>query len=90
MAISLRTEFAEPAIRDVTFDDHRIKVEFEDGRAVALPLAWYPRLLDGTPEQRNRWEFIGGGEGLHWPDLDEDLSAEGLLRGIPAPRWNAA
>ena len=50
----------------------------------ALPLAWYPRLLAATPEQRARWEIAGGGYGIHWPDIDEDLSAEGLLRGAPA------
>lgn len=84
MTISARIEASEPLIRDVSFDNDRITVEFQDGRGVALPLAWYPRLLDGTPEQRRAWEFIGDGEGLHWEDLDEDLSAEGLLAGIPA------
>ena len=90
MATSAQTELSEPLIRDVTFDDDRISVEFDDGRAVALPLAWYPRLFNGSSEQRKNWEFIGRGEGLHWPDLDEDLSADGLLRGIPSPRWNTA
>lgn len=90
MTISARIEVADPMIRDVSFDDARITVEFEDGRAVALPLAWYPRLLDATPEQRAAWEYIGDGEGLHWEELDEDLSAEGLLRGAPAANWNAA
>jgi hypothetical protein len=54
-----------------------------DGRVITVPLAWYPRLLDATPEQRRRWKIAGAGYGLHWPDLDEDLSTEGLLRGVP-------
>lgn len=84
MTISAHIDTAEARIRAASFDEDRITVEFEDGRAVALPLAWYPRLLDGTPEQRREWELIADGVGLHWPELDEDLSAEGLLLGIPA------
>jgi hypothetical protein len=58
----------------------------KDGRTITVPLTWYPRLLDATPEQRMNWKIAGGGYGIHWPDLDEDLSTEGLLRGAPAPR----
>ena len=54
-----------------------------DGRSISVPLAWFPRLLDATPEQRARWEPAGAGYGIHWPDLDEDLSTEGILRGAP-------
>ena len=57
-----------------------------DGRTIIVPLAWYPRLLHATPEQRNKWEICAGGYGVHWPDIDEDSSTEGLLRGAPAPR----
>ena len=57
-----------------------------DGRTIAAPFAWYPRLVAATPGQRERWERAGGGYGLHWPDLDEDLSTEELLRGAPAGR----
>jgi len=57
-----------------------------DGRTISVPLAWYPRLFDRTPEQRAKWEICGAGYGIHWPDLDEDLSTEGLLRGEPAPQ----
>jgi hypothetical protein len=60
-------------------------VTLVDGRSITVPLAWYPRLLNATPEQRNNWEICGGGFGIHWPEIDEDLSAEGLLRGQPAP-----
>jgi hypothetical protein len=66
-------------------DDDRLSVELMDGRAIAVPLAWYPRLANATPAQRNHWEIAGGGYGIHWPEIDEDLSTEGLLRGAPAP-----
>ena len=56
-------------------------VDFDDGRSLTLPLAWYPRLQHGTPKERNRYRLIGRGTGVHWPLLDEDLSAEGLLAG---------
>lgn len=75
---------ADERVADVRFDEHRIIVDLMDGRTIAAPLAWFPRLADATPAQRARWERAGGGYGLHWPDLDEDLSTEGLLRGAPA------
>lgn len=59
-------------------------VDLADGRTVMAPLAWYPRLLHGTPRERSRWRLIGGGEGIHWPDLDEDVSVDGLLTGKPS------
>jgi hypothetical protein len=65
-------------------------VELMDGRAITTPLAWFPRLLHATPEQRANWQISGGGYGIHWPDVDEDLSTEGLLRGAPAPRGTLA
>lgn len=61
-----------------------------DGRTISAPLAWYPRLLHVTAEQLGNWEVAGGGFGLHWPELDEDLSTEGLLRGAPAPKPDLA
>jgi len=57
-----------------------------DGRTITVPLAWYPRLLNATQEQRDHWELSGGGYGIHGPDIDEDLSTEGLLLGVPAPK----
>ena len=75
---------ADERIADVRFDDDRIIVDLMDGRTIAAPLAWYPRLFNATAEQRAAWERAGGGYGLHWPELDEDLSTEGLLRGAPA------
>src|SRR6266581_2671996 len=56
-----------------------------DGRTISVPLAWYPRLLHASKEQLSNWKIAGGGYGIHWPDLDEDLSTEGLLCGAPAP-----
>ena len=56
-------------------------VRLDDGRALSIPLAWYPRLLHGTPAERANFELIGDGEGIHWPELDEDISVEGLLAG---------
>jgi hypothetical protein len=76
---------ADERVRNVSFDDASMSVDLMDGRTITVPLAWYPRLLDATPEQRRRWEVAGAGYGLHWPELDEDLSTEGLLRGLPAP-----
>ncbi|MCX6131877.1 MAG: DUF2442 domain-containing protein [Proteobacteria bacterium] len=84
---SLATKFfREPAVKAARFDEDNIIVDLIDGRTIAVPLAWFPKLLAATPQQRNNWQISGGGYGLHWPDIDEDLSAEGLLRGAPAPR----
>jgi hypothetical protein len=69
---------------EVTEDE--LKVELLDGRTITIPLAWYPRLLHASPQQRANWKIAGAGFGIHWPDIDEDLSVEGLLRGAPAPR----
>lgn len=75
-----------PLASDVDFTADEIRIRLSDGRSVSAPLAWFPRLLDATPEQRGNWELLGDGEGLHWPDVDEDISVEGLLRGTPARR----
>lgn len=72
-------------IVDVRLTDDAITVDLLDGRSVSVPLAWFPRLLHATPEQRKNWTLAGGGFGIHWPDLNEDLSSAGLLRGAPAP-----
>jgi len=73
-------------VADVRFDDDTMSVDLADGRTITVPLVWYPRLLDATTEQRQKWQRCGGGFGIHWPDIDEDLSTEGLLAGAPAPR----
>ena len=65
----------------VRFSEDSMTALLDDGRMLSVPLAWYPRLLDGSQEERGRFELIGNGEGIHWPDLDEDISVEGLLAG---------
>ena len=76
---------ADLRVKAVFVDDDRLSVELMDGRAISVPLAWFPRLANATPAQRDRWEVAGGGFGVHWPEIDEDLSTEGMLRGAPAP-----
>lgn len=76
-------------VMNVNIDDDRLVVELMDGRLIGVPLAWYPRLANATAEQRNHWEIAGAGYGIHWPDIDEDLSTEGLLLGRKAPRATA-
>ncbi len=71
-------------VKDVRFTEDTVVVDLVDGRTITVPLVWYPRLLDATPEQRQNWQISGAGYGIHWPDVDEDLSTEGLLRGAPA------
>jgi len=73
-------------VMDVRVTDDTISVDLYDGRTITVPLAWYPRLLHATPAQRANWRIAGAGYGIHWPDIDEDLSAQGLLQGAPAPR----
>ena len=72
-------------ISDVQLTEDTISANLLDGRSITVPLAWYPKLLNATAAQRSHWTISGGGFGIHWPDLDEDLSSEGLLRGAPAP-----
>ena len=77
-------------VKNVSFTEDTISVDLMDGRTIVVPLVWYPRLLNGTSEQLANWEICGGGYGIHWEDLDEDLSTEGMLRGAPAPRKSRA
>src|SRR5437867_4688929 len=84
------------AAKSVHVTDRALVVELRDGRVVSVPLSWYPRLVDGTPTERRRWELIGPGIGIHWPDLDEDVSVEALLLGLASNesaaslrRWRA-
>jgi hypothetical protein len=83
----------EPRIKTVSVTDAEITVGLADGRTVSVPLAWSWRLSEATPKQRSHFEIIGDGQGVHWPDVDEDLSAQGMLTGVPArdrPRRNKA
>ncbi|SLM49415.1 conserved protein of unknown function [Nitrospira japonica] len=69
----------EPLAVEVTFTDSMLRVVLADGRKVSSPLAWFPQLLNATPEQRRKWRLIGGGVGIHWETVDEDISVESLL-----------
>jgi hypothetical protein len=69
--------------------EDKLIVDLADGRSISVPLAWFPRLLHATSMERENWEIAGAGYGLHWPDIDEDLSVEGLLCGAPAPQSKA-
>ena len=77
-------ETRAPRAERVEVTDDSLSVDLDDGRTIVVPLAWYPRLQHGTPEERNRWRPIARGEGIHWPDLDEDISIENLLAGHPS------
>ena len=82
--MSLMLTTTEAKAQDVSVTADTLAVDLSDGRSISVPLAWFPRLLHGTPEERNNWRFIGGGGGVHWPDLDEDISVENLLAGKPS------
>ncbi|HST51298.1 MAG TPA: DUF2442 domain-containing protein [Pyrinomonadaceae bacterium] len=75
---------AESKAQNVSVGDDTLAVDLSDGRTISVPLAWFPRLLHGTPEERSNWRFIGDGVGIHWPDIDEDISVENLLAGKPS------
>ena len=75
---------SSPTAVAVQVTDDALSVTLADGRVVAVPITWYPRLSHGTAKHRAIWEFIGGGHGIHWPELDEDLSVEGILLGQPS------
>jgi len=80
-AVSVEARIDHVAVTDETITAHLV-----DGRVISVPLAWSWRLSDATPAQRGNWRLIGDGHGVHWPDIDEDISAEGMLNGVPAHR----
>lgn len=80
---TLKTKIEARAV-EVIVTEHELNVQLTDGRTISVPLAWFPRLLHATPLQRSVWQLLGDGEGIHWPEIDEDISVEGLLLGIPA------
>ena len=84
--MNISAKVTDERVLDVRFDDASLIVDLMDGRSISVPLAWYPKLLNATPEQRAKWEKAGAGYGIHWREIDEDLSTEGLLRGAPAPK----
>ena len=77
---------ADERVSGVKVTQDTLTVSLRDGRTISVPLAWYPRLQEATAAQRRNWQLAGAGYGIHWADIDEDLSTEGLLRGAPAPR----
>ena len=83
MSISV-VEIFIPTAEGVTVSEDTMSVDLSDGRTIAVPLAWFPRLLHATLKERNKWRLIGRGHGIHWEELDEDISVEGLLAGKPS------
>jgi len=81
---TLTVEIQTARAQNVLITDDALTVDLADGRTISAPLAWYPRLLHGSPEERKNWRLIGEGEGIHWPDLDEDISVENLVLGKPS------
>ncbi len=75
------TDVRDALAQSVTVSDEALSVDLADGRTITVPLIWFPRLAYGTPAERANWRFIGGGVGIHWPDLDEDISVVSLLAG---------
>ncbi len=78
--MSISSDEVQPIAVDVACNHDALQVALADGREISVPLNWYPRLLEATPKDRNNWELIGGGLGIHWEDLDQDVSVESLLR----------
>jgi len=83
--MSISATIADARVKDVQVTDEALVVQLRDGRKVSAPLAWFPRLMAASAEQRKAWELSAAGHGIHWPAIDEDLSVEGLLQGWPAP-----
>ncbi len=83
-------ELEIPNALRVSVTEDSLSVDLSDGRTITVPLAWYPRLLHGTTDERNKWRLIGKGHGIHWEDLDEDISVEGLLLGKPSGESQAS
>jgi hypothetical protein len=81
---TLVVEIRIPEALNVLLTDDTLSVDLSDGRSISVPIAWFPRLLHSTEQERNNWRFIGKGQGIHWEDIDEDISIEGLIAGRPS------
>jgi hypothetical protein len=86
----MSTSTADVRAEKVVIRGDTLTVDLKDGRSISVPLGWYPRLMHGTPQERNNWRLIGKSEGIHWPDLDEDISVENLLSGQPSGESQAS
>jgi len=84
--MSTAANIVEPRVMSMDVTDDEIIAHLVDGRTISVPLVWSWRLAEATPEQRQHWEILGDGHGIRWPDIDEDISVEGMLHGSPAPR----
>ena len=89
MSISA-VEIAVPTAENVTVTDDTLSVDLSDGRTISVPLVWFPRLVHATPEERDNWRLIGRGHGIHWEEIDEDISVEGLSAGKPSGETQAS
>lgn len=87
--MSSLTLHAEPLAKSVTLTDAELVVDLVDGRVLSTPLVWFPRLFSASPDARAHYELLGNGEGIHWPDVDEDISVAGLLAGNPSIEYRA-
>lgn len=87
---SLLVKLQTAQTQRVMVTEDTLIADLTDGRTISVPLAWYPRLLHGTPVERENWRLIGQGQGIHWPDLDEDISVENLLAGLPSGESQAS
>ena len=89
MSISM-VDIALPGAVSVSVSNDTISVELSDGRTIAVPLSWYPRLLHANPKERKNWRLIGNGSGIHWEDIDEDISVAGIVSGRPSQESQAS
>ncbi len=83
-------ELHVPNAENITITEDTLTVDLSDGRTISVPLTWFPRLVQASPEERNNWRLIGQGQGIHWEDVDEDISVEGLLAGKPSGESQAS
>jgi hypothetical protein len=83
-------EIHVPNAENVSTTEDTLTVDLNDGRTISVPLSWFPRLVQASPEERNNWRLIGQGQGIHWEDIDEDISVEGLLAGKPSGESQAS
>lgn len=84
------SEFSIPVATNVAVSEVALSVDLSDGRTITVPVSWYPRLDHATPAERAKWELIGDGHGIHWPDIDEDISVHGLIAGKPSNESQAS